>query len=73
MNDLSIPQKTKNIRCRTLIICGEREKNNINMKSAEQLNNNIKNSEFKIIQNAGHEINIDAPEELTNTINLFWK
>ena len=71
MKELSIPQKTKNIRCKTLIICGEREKNNINMKSAKQLNNDIKNSTFKIIPNAGHEINIDTPEEFANIIKLF--
>ena len=37
MKNLTIPQKTPNIKCRTLIICGEREKNNINMKSAIKL------------------------------------
>lgn len=71
MRNLSIPQKAKNIKCKTLIICGEREKNNINMKSAKLLNNDIKNSKFKIIPNAGHEINIDAPEEFANTIIGF--
>ena len=29
MKDLTIPQKAPNIKCRTLIICGEKEKNNI--------------------------------------------
>lgn len=71
MNDLSIPQKAKNIRCKTLILCGEKEKNNINMKSAKQLNNSIKNSDFKIIPNAGHEINVDAPEEFASIICIF--
>ena len=37
----------------------------------EQLNKDIKNSIFKIIPNAGHEINIDAPEEFANIIKLF--
>ena len=71
MKELSIPQKAKNIKCKTLIICGEREKNNINMRSAKLLNKDIKNSIFKIIPNAGHEINIDAPEEFANIIKLF--
>ena len=71
MRDLNIPKKAKNIRCDTLILCGEKEKNNINMKSAIQLNDNIKYSQLKIIPNAGHQVNIDAPEELANIIIDF--
>lgn len=73
MSKLSIQNKAPNIKCNTLIICGEKEKNNINMKSAKQLNKVIKNSKFKIIENAGHEVNIDNPKELANIIKEFWK
>ena len=73
MKNLTIPQKTPNIKCRTLIICGEREKNNINMKSAIKLNEVIKNSKFEIIKNAGHEVNIDNPKEFADVIYSFWK
>ena len=73
MKNLSIPDKAPNIKCNTLIICGEKEKDNINMKSAKQLNEVIQNSKFKIIENAGHEVNIDNPKELANTIYDFWK
>lgn len=73
MKNLSIPDKAPNIKCNTLIICGEKEKDNINMKSAKQLNEVIQNSKFKIIENAGHEVNIDNPKELTNIIYDFWK
>ncbi len=73
MKNLSIPEKAQNIKINTLIICGEKEKDNINMKSAKQLNKVIKNSKFKIIENAGHEANIDNPIELASTIYDFWK
>ena len=73
MSELSIPDKAPNIKCNKLIICGEKEKDNINMKSAKQLNKVIQNSKFKIIENAGHEVNIDNPKELANIINDFWK
>ena len=73
MSNLSIPKKVPHIKCNTLIICGEKEKDNINMKSAKQLNKVIQNSKFKIIENAGHEVNIDNPKELANIINDFWK
>ena len=73
MKNLSIPDKTPNIKSNTLIICGEKEKDNINMKSAKKLNEVIQNSKFKIIENAGHEVNIDNPRGLANTIYDFWK
>lgn len=43
------------------------------MKSAKQLSKVIQNSKLKIIENAGHEVNIDNPIELANTIYDFWK
>src|SRR5699024_3763443 len=49
MSKLSIPNKATNIKCNTLIICGEKEKDNINMKSAIQLNKVIKNRKNKLI------------------------
>ena len=71
MCNLSIPEKSKNVKCSALIICGE--KDNTNMKSAKQLNNVIKNSKFKVIENARHEVNRDNPKELANIICNFWK
>lgn len=73
MKNLSIREKVPNIKSNTLIICGEKEKDNINMKSAKQLNKVIKNSRFKIIGNAGHEVNIDNSKELANVVYNFWK
>ena len=73
MSELSIPDKAPNIKCNTLIICGEKEKDNINMKSAKQLNKVIQNSKFKIIENAGHEVNTDTPTLLGQKLNVFFK
>ena len=73
MKNLSIPDKAPYMKSNTLIICGEKEKDNIDMKSAKQLNKVIQNSKFKIIENAGHEVNIDNPIELANTIYDFWE
>lgn len=71
MSKLEIPEKAKKIKCKTLIICGEKEQNNVNMKSARQLNEDIINSQLKIIKNAGHEINIEQPKEFANVIMDF--
>ena len=71
MKSLNVEKNAPNIKCDTLILCGEKEKNNINMKSAKKLNEVIKNSKFKIIKNAGHEANIDNPKELALAIYDF--
>lgn len=71
MADLDIKSKVDKIKCPALILCGE--KDNVNMESAKQLNKIIKNSEFKIIENAGHEVNVDNPKKLANIIYDFRK
>ena len=71
MSNLDIAADLDKIECRTLILCGEKDKQN--MEGARLLNKNIKNSEFKIIKNASHEVNIDNPDETFNMINDFWR
>ena len=71
MSNLNIASDLDKIECRTLILCGE--KDNQNMEGARLLNENIKNSEFKIIKKASHEVNIDNPDETSNMINDFWR
>ena len=71
MSNLNIAKNLETINCKSLIICGS--KDNVNMKSAKTLNNYIENSEFKIISNSAHEVNIDNPKELSNVIYDFWK
>lgn len=71
MASMDILSKIKNIKCKTLIIYGE--KNKVNLQSAKDLHNNIFNSEIKIIENSSHEVNIDNPKELSNVIERFYK
>ena len=71
MSSLNIAKDLEKIKCKCLILCGA--KDNVNMESARLLNNSIKNSEFKIISNSSHEVNIDNPEELSNIVYNFWK
>lgn len=63
-NDLS------NISCTTLVICGERDK--ANRKSAIGLANSISISDLHLIENAGHEVNIEAPKELAAILKSFY-
>ena len=66
MAELNIKEKISKIKCSTLVICGENDK--ANLESAKLLNENIKNSKLTVIENAGHEINIDAPEKFAKII-----
>ncbi len=68
---LDIKSKVDDIKCKALILCGE--KDNVNMESAKQLNRNIKDSKLKIIKNAGHEANTESPKELASAISEYWK
>lgn len=59
------------LTCPTLILCGANDK--ANLKSARHFHETIKNSEFVIIKDAGHEVNIDKPIELADVLGAFWK
>lgn len=70
MSDLDIASKLDKVKCKTLILCGD--KDNQNMESAKLLNKNIKGSSFRTIDNSSHEVNIDNPKELSKIIYDFW-
>ena len=71
MAELDIKSKVENIKCPTLILCGE--KDNANIKSAYCLSENIKDSKLEIVKNTGHIINEENPKELAVLINNFWQ
>jgi pimeloyl-ACP methyl ester carboxylesterase len=71
MSNLNITKDLEIINCKSLIVCGS--KDNINLKSAKKLKESIGDSEFKIVSNSSHEVNIDNPKELSNIIYDFWK
>lgn len=71
MAELNIKEKILKLKSHTLVLCGE--KDSANIESANKLNENIKNSELKIIKNAGHEINIEAPEKFSEIIKEFFR
>ena len=70
MKSLDFSDIVQNIKCPALIICGK--KDNANMKSAYYLAQNIKNAELKIIENAGHVVNEDAPEALAKILDEYY-
>jgi pimeloyl-ACP methyl ester carboxylesterase len=67
---LDFREKLSRITCPIMIICGEKDKANI--RAAITMNKIILNAKFYLIRQAGHEVNIEAPEELANLIEKFW-
>ena len=54
MKKLDFSNRVQNVKCPTLVICGENDSANI--KSAHYLAENIKNAKLEIMKNTGHNI-----------------
>lgn len=66
---LDFSSRIEGIQCDTLILCGEKDK--FNKKAAQQLANYIPGAVLRLVEGAGHEVNVDAPEALASIINTF--
>lgn len=71
MDGLDIKSNLDKIECRTLVVCGENDR--ANLDGSKLLYNHIKNSKLEIVENSMHEVNKDNPKELSNIIKEFWK
>lgn len=71
MMNLNFENDLKKITCPTLIVCGDKDKTN--KPASLQLKKRITNSNIEIIENAGHEVNIDNPQKLGIILNKFFK
>ncbi len=71
MAELDFNKKLQNVSCPVLILIGERDKPN--RKAALELSQLIDSVGFAEIKNAGHEVNRDAPEQLSETIKQFYE
>lgn len=69
MKNINILKNTTNIKCKTLVLCGKKDKTNL--KNIKLLSENIQNSKVELINNSGHEVNVDNPQELFNKIYKF--
>lgn len=69
MMNIDFSHQLKDIKCPVLLLCGEKDK--ANKKASIELSENLPNSKFQLIENSGHEVNIDNPEELAAVIHKF--
>ena len=58
------------ISCPVLAVCGTRDR--ANRRAAAMLAEGIPHAELAWVENAGHEVNADAPEELAALLRTFF-
>ncbi len=69
MMELDYSGELNKISCPVLVICGEKDR--ANMKASQDLASRLAHAEFCVIEKAGHEVNVDAPERLAGVIDGF--
>lgn len=70
MMELDFSGSVRNIACPALVLCGERD--SANKKAAMELADLLPNAELQIIGGAGHEVNLEAPEQLAEALRRFY-
>lgn len=71
MKDLDFSGRVMEIRCPTLILCGE--KDSANLKSAHFLAQHIPGAELQVLENTGHVVNEENPKALAGQLNEFYR
>ncbi len=71
MRRLSLREGIPKLACPALILCGE--KDHINQRAAQQLKKQLPSAKYVLIPNAGHEVNLDAPQALATELMHFYR
>lgn len=71
MLELDLTLMLNKITCPTLVISGRNDKTN--QRAAMALAKQLSNARFELVENAGHEVNVDMPEKLAEMINSFME
>lgn len=69
MMNLNFEGKLNQIQSHTVIICGEKDK--ANKWAAKKMEERIPNAQIILIKEAGHEINMEKPEELGKILKEY--
>ena len=70
MAELDFTESLHNVSCPVLIVCGE--KDNANKKASKELTRYLSKSFFYELLKTGHEVNIEAPEEMAIVLQKFY-
>ena len=71
MMELDFSKDLKRVQCNTLVLCGENDR--ANKRAAKKLADQILKAEIRTVKGAGHEINVEAPEQLASILNEFLR
>ncbi len=71
MMDLDFSDTLLEIECPVLLVCGK--KDSANKRAAVEMRQQIPCAKLKLMESAGHEVNVDAPENLGELLDGFWK
>ena len=69
MSNLDFMKSAAKLNCPALILCGEKDK--ANMESAKRFHEAINNSNLIIVEGSGHEVNRDNPHKLVSILQEF--
>jgi len=72
MKDWNGVKNLKNIKNKTLIVWGDQDKA-YNLNQVESLNDNIPNSDLKIIKGCSHNVHLEKPDEFNKVVEEFLK
>ena len=70
MAKLDFTDSLHNVSCPVLIVCGE--KDHANKKASKELTRYLSKSFFYELLKTGHEVNIEAPEEMAMVLQKFY-
>lgn len=70
MAELDFSNALSKVRCRTLVICGEKDA--ANQKASQELADRLVNAELCVMKGVGHEINTEAPKSLARVLQDFY-
>lgn len=70
MMDLDFREDLHRVTCPVLVVCGEKDK--ANKAASRRLRELLPHAELCMVENAGHEVNVDAPEKLGVLLKDFY-
>lgn len=70
MNTLDFTNRIKEISCPSLIICGQKDLSN--KRAAKEIADQIPSAQISFVEEAGHEVNVEAPIKVSSLIRDFW-
>ena len=71
MTELDFSSALSGISCPTLVICGEKDA--ANRRASEELAEHIPSARLGTVPGSGHEVNLDAAEQLAELLQAFYK